>query len=329
MKKIIQLLALSSASCIPVLAQNGCGNTLNWTNAVCQQIGSGSISSQWTVISRHGEYGQSETECNIPSAISTGINGLVITTSASAYTCGDFNPNTGAQCSGLGSPCPSSFPYSTGDVQWNTFNYKFGTLVWQSSYPASSTNLWPSHWMLATNCQNSNKYTGDTSLNGCPNFGATGYDEIDLIECYAGSCNMNLYHNGTSQSCFIPSPNWDTASHTWMMIWTSSSITLKRDGTQICNFSANIPQQNMFLIMQIQTGGVGGTPTNAQLPASLTTNYVKVCSTTDGTCSSVANNDASVTFYDNFSGQAGGTPASIGLWQGLDLPAFLGKGVLW
>jgi hypothetical protein len=32
----------------------------------------------------------------------------------------------------------------------------------------------------------------------------------------------------------------------------------------------------MFLIMQIQTGGLGGTPNNAPLPATLRINYVRV-----------------------------------------------------
>jgi hypothetical protein len=32
----------------------------------------------------------------------------------------------------------------------------------------------------------------------------------------------------------------------------------------------------MFLIIQIQTGGVGGTPNDALLPATLQVDYVKV-----------------------------------------------------
>ena len=43
-----------------------CGNTIAWNNPSCQIIGSGSVLPQWTVISRHGEYAQGETECNIP-----------------------------------------------------------------------------------------------------------------------------------------------------------------------------------------------------------------------------------------------------------------------
>jgi hypothetical protein len=37
-----------------------------------------------------------------------------------------------------------------------------------------------------------------------------------------------------------------------------------------------IPSTPMFLIMQIQTGGNGGTPNNALLPATLAVDYVRV-----------------------------------------------------
>lgn len=83
-----------------------------------------------------------------------------------------------------------------------------------------------------------------------------------------------------------------------MTIWNPTSIRQYMDGTLIttCNQAMSDP---MFLIMQIQTGGVGGTPAN--LPATMTVNYVKVCNTTDGSCTTVANTDPSVIFYDNFS----------------------------
>ncbi len=284
----------ATASVTVGVAQGQCGNQLNWTDPSCQVPGSGTLNPQWTIVSRHGEYAQSETECNVPAAVSAGNGQLVITSSASSYTCGDFNPDGSTRTS------PRSWPYTTGDVQWNTFNFQYGTLTWSSTYPPSNTNLWPSHWLLTTKCQNTNKYSGDTGFGGCPNFGSSGYDEVDLIECYRGSCNMNVYHNGQTNSCYIPTPNWDSRLHTWSMVWTSSRITLSRDGTQICSISQGIPQSPMFLIIQTQTGGIGGTPNNSSLPASLTTQYVKVCNTTDGSCSSVADTDPSVTFIDRF-----------------------------
>ena len=292
----ILLFALSNVA----HAQNGCGATKNWTDASCQVIGSGALKPQWTVISRHGEYGQSETECNIPSAVSVADGLLSITTSASSYTCGDFNANGTVRTSA------ASWPYSTGDVQWNTFNFLYGTLEYRATYPPSSANPWPAHWLLAANCQNTNKYSGDT-FSPCPDYNTTGYDEIDIQECYGGSCNANLHHNTTTQSCYYPSPNWDTNPHIITLNWTSSAVTIARDGTQVCSWTTNIPSQALFLIIQTQTGGIGGTPVNGLLPVTLTTDYVKVTAN----ASTAGHSAGEVLFYDDFSPPAA-NPAQLG-----------------
>jgi hypothetical protein len=228
------------------------------------------LDSAWTVISRHGEYSQNETECNIPGAVSLLSGNLVITTSAQPYSCGDFNVDSSVRTP------PAVWPYTTGDVQWDSLNFTYGTLEFRTTYPAANTNLWPAHWLLGINCQTSNKFTGDTITAGstCPNWGTTGYDEIDVRECWAGDCMANLYHNTSQQYCNYP--NWDTNPHTVTMTWTPSAITVAQDGVQFCNWTTNIPSQPMFLIMQTQTGGVAGPPNNSLLPATLTTDYVKL-----------------------------------------------------
>jgi hypothetical protein len=312
-----------------VYSQNGCAATLSWTSPICQVAGSGTINPMWTIVSRHGEYDQSETECNIPSQISVGgPNGLVVTTAftAGGYTCNDFNPVDNSRCSPNGGagfpPCPLSYSYITGDIQWNTFNFKFGTVVWKTTYPPSNAQTWPSHWFLGANCQDSNKYSGDTGMDGCPNFGATGYDEIDGIECIGtGDCGFHLYHSASQQGCDIGGSSSSTfvpAGAVWAMNWTASNVSLFRNGTQVCNFTTNIPSQNMFMLIQNQTGGVAGTPVNGNLPVTLTTNYVKVCNTSYtvaqctsavptapcvGTCS-----DANVMLFDDFSNVAASFP---------------------
>ena len=45
-------------------------------------FGGSSLDSAWTVIDRHGEYAQDETECNVPQAVSVSDNILSITTTA-------------------------------------------------------------------------------------------------------------------------------------------------------------------------------------------------------------------------------------------------------
>ena len=268
-----------------LLAQ--CGNTINWTDPSCQVIGSGNLAPWWTIVSRHGEYSQSETECNIPPQVTQSQGHVVITTISQNYTCGDWL-TTGAVRT-----TPSSFPFKTGQFQWNTFNFTFGTITIKAKMPPPGTNLWPSWWLLGSNCQNSNKYSGDTGFGGCPNLGASGYREIDMIECYnsGGGCQFHVANPnfGIGNGCDI-AYTWDANPHTWVLKWTSSQITLTMDGSLMTTCNQSITQP-MFLINLIQTGGVGGTPTG--LPAS-----------SDTTSVTVQDLNGNVIFSDPFDNQA-------------------------
>ena len=226
------------------------------------------LSPAWTVISRHGEYSQDETECNVPSMVSVN-NGLTITTEAQTATCGDyFN-------------APSSWPYITGDIQWTNFNFTYGTVAIEAKFPAEATSLWPATWLLGSNCQYTNPLTGDTgvTINGhtCPDFGATGYTEIDMTECYgSGSlwCGLSVYNpgfNGCTRLEYAVDTNW----HLFKTVWNSSGVTQYVDGKEVASCTQN-PSNPMFLIIQTQTGGVAGTPNNSDLPATLQVQYVQV-----------------------------------------------------
>ena len=301
--------ATASASVtVATQSQSACGNTLDWTNSVCQQI-NGTLQPWWTVISRHGEYAQQETECNVPWAITAGSGQLDIVASAVADTCGDFNTNDTIR------DTPSSWPYTTGDIQWNTFNFTYGTVIVNGAMPPSSTSLWPAFWLLGANCQLTNKVSGDTGFGGCPDgpgSSAKGYQEIDMTECYepnnGGWCQFHVANpsfgigNGCDTDYAV-----DGNVHTFMTTWSPSAIKQYMDGALVTTCNQAMPNP-MFLIMQIQTGGIAGTPTN--LPATMTVNYVKVCNTTDGSCTTVANTDPSVIFYDNFGASQGAAKPS-------------------
>ena len=300
------------------ISNSACGNTLNWTNSQCQQIAAGSLNTAmvngvndpnaWTVVSRHGEYSQSETECNVPGAVSVANGVLTIKVSAASATCGDFDPSTGARCSGLGSPCPGTFPYTTGDVQWNTFSYKYGVLVVRAQIPTYPTMTWPAIWMLGTNCQNSNKYTGDTGRNGCPNITQTGYQEVDNAEFLGGISHWGLFN--------IANPGWTYTStyatapvdgnyHVFTTQWAPSGMVQYMDGV-VESSTAQTINGNLFLILQIQTGGVAGTPVNNLLPAYFKVDYVKVCNSNynRAQCESAPPSDPNVIFWDDFGGPA-------------------------
>jgi hypothetical protein len=300
------------------ISQSACGDTLSWTDASCQRIGAGYLSPQWTVISRHGEYGQNETECNIPNAITQTPGELSIAMTASPYTCGDFSPSTGAACpsSGCdtsgGDVSPASWPYSTGDIQWNTFNicpncstttYPAATscggtctITVVGSMPSFSTGTWPAFWLLDRDCQNSNKYTGDTGVDSCPYVGENGYIEIDTTECFGGESAWCQFH--------VANPNFgigngcdavysvSTGQHTFQTVWTADNIKQYLDGTLVttCNQSLNAP---MFFIAQIQSATSSGMiPDDANLPAVMTLNSVTVTDT-----------DGDTLFSDDFPNQ--------------------------
>ena len=283
-----------------------CGLTLNWTDPSCQIIASGSLGSAWSVISRHGEYLQSEAECNVPSAVNVTNSILNITATATSTSCVDFNPTTGQPTTNSTGP----WPYKTGDVEWNTFNFLYGTIVFRMKMPNKNTQLWPAIWMMGTNCQNPNKYTGDPGTGGCPVLGNSGYEEIDIVECDAnqspGWCNLGTYNPGkTNGFNFDLDTNW----HVFDFVWTSSQLSLFEDGTQVGSTINEHYVNPMFLIFQIQAGGIGS-PTN--LPATASLDYVKVCNTsyTRAQCEAAASNDPNVIFYDDFN-KAGNAPTPV------------------
>jgi len=197
-------------------------------------------------------------------------NGLTITTEAQSAECGDYFNS------------PSSWPYITGDVQWSSLNFTYGTVEIYAKFPSINTHLWPATWMLGSNCQYTNPLTGNTgvTINGhnCPNFASSGYREIDMTECYGGPggwCGFSVDNPNTIGSCNRVSYSVDTNWHLFTTVWTSSSVKQYMDGVlkASCNSSPSSP---MFLIIQTQTGGVAGTPNNSDLPAALEVGYVQV-----------------------------------------------------
>jgi hypothetical protein len=303
---------------VQTVSSTACGNTLNWTSSVCQQLAVGALNTAvvngvnvpnaWTVVSRHGEYAQSENECNVPGAVSVANGVLTIKTTAASATCGDFNPTTGARCSGIGSPCPGTFPYTSGDVQWNTFSFKYGVVVFRAQFPTYPSGTWPAVWMLGTNCQDSNKYMGDTGDDGCPGMGVSGYAEIDNAEFSGDSSQWGRFN--VANPSWVVTSNYKTAPvdgnyHVFSTVWTSNGVTQYMDD-QVEASAPNVSvNAKMFLIVQTQTGGIS-TPVNSQLPVYLNVDYVKVCNSnyTLSQCENAASTDSNVIFWDDFGGPA-------------------------
>ncbi len=200
-------------------------------------------------------------------------NILTITTTAQSATCGDFNLDHSVRHS------PSTWPYTTGDVQWTSLAFTYGTITYTAKFPPQDTATWPAIWLLGSNCQATNIVTADTGYSTCPALQAPGYVEIDLTECFGNTwCQLALAQPSSWPTCdYSLDSNW----HTFTFSWTASAISLSMDGQPTgCSFSAAegyiIPSTPMFLLIQTQTGGTGGTPNDSNLPATLQVSSVMV-----------------------------------------------------
>ena len=231
-----------------------------------------SLGSAWTVVQRRGPAGQSENECNTAGAVGVAGGTLTITTSATPATCGDAVT------------APTQLPYTSGDIQWTSLNFTYGTVEVRAKFPPRNTGTWPAIWLLGSNCQAANLVNGSEAspFNGCPAQGATGYREIDAVECDARSwCHMVVAQGtaGWSGECAFPvDANW----HVFKLTWNASATSMAVDGIPTgCSFSNTGLKGPMFLIMQTQTttaNGVSGLPNAAYLPATFQIDYVKVTS---------------------------------------------------
>lgn len=101
-----------------------------------------------------------------------------------------------------------------------------------------------------------------------------------MVECFSPSpwCQFNVFNPSYSNlgpACDQVPYTVDTNWHVFKTVWSATSIQQYLDGTLVttCNQSMS---NNMFLIMQTQTGGVGGTPNNSYLPANLNVDYVRI-----------------------------------------------------
>ena len=226
---------------------------------------------KWTIIQRHGEYAQSETECNTAQQVSVANSQLTITTAVGPATCGDINH------------APQSWPYVTGDVQWTSLNFTYGTIEVRAQFPPQSTGVWPAIWMLGQNCQQTNIQTGDTNIGTCPAPGSSGYQEIDIVECDPGGpwCHVVTYNGSVNAETEVCRFGVDTNWHVYTMVWASGSLSLSMDGQPVpgCSVTGSaVPSNPMFLLLQTQTSdfSVFGPPNNALLPTTFNIDYVKV-----------------------------------------------------
>ena len=225
------------------------------------EFNASSLNSSLVVLNRDGDQSNSELECYTPSNVSLGSGVLDIRTQ-SGYC-----------------PPPNNYPYTSGMVQWDTFQYTYGTLEARMKMPGGQ-GTWPGLWLLGSNCQLSNHTTADNVL-GC-DWHHTGSQEIDIAEKLCGNNCMNeeLWADTGNTGC-RPSTLSDVTTnwHTYTLEWKPGSLIWKIDGVETCSATQGVPASPMFLIINTAVGGAGGgTVDPSTLPQDFQIDYVRVTS---------------------------------------------------
>jgi beta-glucanase (GH16 family) len=219
----------------------------------------------WYVMNRPGDSSNNELQCYFPANVTVANDDLSIVS--------NYQP---------GSTCGGSFSssYTSGMVQWNTFNFTYGTVEFRAKM-AGGQGTWPAIWLLGANCQSSNESSADNT--GTCNWPQAGSNEIDITEIKGGdltTVNQNVVNTAGGWNVCAPTTtdvnqNW----HVYQLVWTASSLTWYIDGTKTCQVTSSsfIPSTPMFLIINTAIGGGGGgTPINSTFPQATLIDYVKV-----------------------------------------------------
>jgi beta-glucanase (GH16 family) len=222
------------------------------------------LGTAWVALDRHGDYGNNEEQCYSPSAVGVTGGNLVITTTAQPTSCGDATH------------APSTSPYLSGMVQWQTFDFTYGTVEIRARM-AGGQGTWPALWLLGANCQATNIATAD-NMGACqwPN---PGSDEIDITEILGSNhtaVNEQVHTTSSNDGCSAPATDVSQSFHVYTIEWKPGSLIWKIDGAQTCNVTNGVPSTPMFLMMNTAMGGAGGTVDDSTLPATMEVDYVKV-----------------------------------------------------
>jgi beta-glucanase (GH16 family) len=223
------------------------------------------LSSQWIAMNRHGDYSNSELQCYLPANVTVSGGYLNILTEAQTQTCGDSDH------------APSTWNYTSGMVQWDTFNFTYGTVEFRAK-TAGGSGSWPAVWMLGYNCQASNILSAD-NVGAC-NWPQPGSDEIDILEMSDNnyiSVGHDMFVSSGGQACFQnassdTSQNW----HVYTMTWKAGSVTYAIDGVVAgCSHTSGVPTTPMFLIIN-NAISPNWSVVASTFPQTMQIDYVKV-----------------------------------------------------
>ena len=266
---------------LSAVARDAAGNTANAPDvSISVDNGSGGLAfdeefngttvdtNAWFVMNRHGDYSNNELQCYRPANVAEAGGLLTITTQVQTATCGDATHS------------PSSWNYTSGMIQWKTFNFKYGTIEMRAKL-AGGQGPWPALWLLGTNCQVSNE-TGADNFGGC-NWPSPGSDEIDITEILGAmtSVNQAIHTTQGSYRCTATTSDVSQNWHVYDLVWSPGKLVWHIDGVATCTITTAVPSTPMFLIINTAVAAGGSSVNDSTLPQTLSVDYVRV--TTSGT----------------------------------------------
>jgi beta-glucanase (GH16 family) len=164
---------------------------------------------------------------------------------------------------------PSTYYYTSGLVETggdqygyaNKFTFQYGYMEARIKIP-SGQGLWPAFWMWPANYQDPPEIDTMEIIGNLPN-------ELNMTYHYVGGQSGQVY-NG---------PDFSQDYHIYGCEWTPTYIAWYIDGAQVARFTdaAKIPQQRMYLILNLAVGGDWPGPvSNSALPASMLVDWLHV-----------------------------------------------------
>jgi beta-glucanase (GH16 family) len=142
---------------------------------------------------------------------------------------------------------PKSYDCTSGMVTtFPSFDFRYGFVQITARVPFGK-DLWPAFWLVPQNWQ--------------------WPPEIDILEHWGTSSTARATLRSTDapqQYSVVPTPDINKGWHTFSLSWTKTRLTWWYDGKQVLTTTIGIPQQPMYLILNLAVdnaspGGCSGT----------------------------------------------------------------------
>jgi beta-glucanase (GH16 family) len=162
------------------------------------------------------------------------------------------------------------------------FSFTYGTVEWRAQLPAGR-GMWPALWLLGADCAG----TFENGSQLCPTWPVAGSSEVDVLEGRGSQPNVANFarHFNTAAeapddhfNCDWAGPDLSAGWHTYGLTRTPDALVWTVDGQERCRTTEDIPDEPMFLIMNVAVGGSfdGAPDGGTALPQEFLIDWVRV-----------------------------------------------------